>query len=193
MCDPVSLTMAAVGTVSAMADANNQNKAWAAQEEARRKNLIQAVKSSNIADASLQLQGVEAYKAARLELENQTMSHIKAKGAVTTAANESNMEGRSMERVKHDVDNAFLRTKGMITENYERDYHNIWVQRSNNRDDLIAQIEGSQPAPKPDGLSQGLNVIQSGISGAMTGSNLWGVIDGMPTGGNKEQTTNRGK
>ena len=193
MCEPISIATAVIGTVGAMTDAKNQNKAWAAQEEARRKNLIQAVKSSNIADSSLQLKGVDAYKSARLELANQSMSHIKAKGAVTTAANESNMEGRSMDRVKRDVDNAFLRTKGMITENYERDYHNIWVQRANNRDDLIAQIEGSQPAPKPDGLSQGLNVAQSGVSGAMTGSNLWGVLEGMPKSGNPEQTSNRGK
>lgn len=175
--------MAALNVVGSAVDSNNQNKAWAAQEEARRKQLMQAVKQSNIADAGLQLQAADSYKQARLELENQSMSHIKAKGAVTTAANESNLEGRSIDRVKRDVDNTFLRTKGMITENYERDYHNIWVQRANNRDDLIAQIEGSQPAAKPDGLSQGLGMASAGLSGAMQGGQLWGIIDGMPKGG----------
>lgn len=187
--------MAAVSMVSSAVDSKNQNKAWAAQEEARRKQLIQAVKQSNIADASLQLSAVDSYRQAQRELENQSMSAIKARGSVTTAMNESNLEGRSMERVQRDVDNTFLRTKGQITENYERDYHNIWVQRSNNRDDLIAQIEGSQPAARPDGLSQGLGMAQAGLNGAMMGGQLWGVIEGMPSSGSKktDTTSNRGK
>ena len=91
----------------------------------------------------------------------------------------------------------FMRTKGQITENYERDYHNIWVQRLENNQNIIAQIEGSQPAPKPNATSQALNTIQGGMSGALVGQQLWGTYQGSPLGNsaktNKEQSSNRGK
>ena len=97
MCDPISATMAVVGVAGGMMDSKNQGKAWAAGEEQRRKQMIEAVKSSNIADASLKLAANDAYKSARDELENNSMQAIKAKGAVTVAMNVSNLEGRTME------------------------------------------------------------------------------------------------
>ncbi|UTQ78177.1 internal virion protein [Aeromonas phage JELG-KS1] len=197
MCDPLSITMAAVGVVGGMMDSKNKGKAWAAQEETRRKQLTEALKASNIADASLKLAANESYKQARSELENNTMQAIKAKGTVTTAMGESNLEGRTMDRTMRDTENMFLKTKGQITENYERDYHNIWVQRLENNQNIIAQIQGSQPAPKPDSASQALNTVQSGVSGALVGQQLWGTYKGSPMGSgttaNKEQSSNRGK
>ncbi|MGL5707119.1 MAG: virion core protein, T7 gp14 family [Aeromonas sp.] len=175
--------MAAVSMVSKGIDQKNQGKAMAAQEEARRKNLIQAVKQSNIADAGLKLQANESYKQARAELEKSSMDAIKAQGAVRTAMNESNLEGRSMERVMRDTENVALRTKGQITENYERDYHNIWIQRVNNRDSLAATIEGSQAVQMPDATGNLLGMAQAGAQGAMVGQSLWGTFSGSPAGG----------
>ncbi|MGL5784023.1 MAG: virion core protein, T7 gp14 family [Alphaproteobacteria bacterium] len=188
--------MAAVSMVSKGIDQKNQGKAVAAQEEARRKQLIQAVKQSNIADAGLKLQANEAYKAARSQLESSSMDAIKAQGTVRTAMNESNLEGRTMERVTRDVENVALRTKGQITENYERDYHNIWIQRVNNRDSLIAQIEGSQPIQMPDTTGNILGMANAGVQGAIVGNNLWGTFSGSPAGQStktKTTSTNRGK
>lgn len=172
--------MAAVSMVGKGVDQKNQGMVLAAQETQRRKQLIEAVKASNIADASLKLQAVDSYKMARQELENQTMSAIKAKGAVTTAMNESNLEGRSMERVQRDVDNIALRTKGQINENYQRDYHNIWVQRESNRDNLIAQIKGSAPVEMPSKAGNLLGMAQAGVQGALVGQNLWGALGTDP-------------
>lgn len=175
--------MAAVSMVSKGIDQKNQGKAMAAQEEARRRNLIQAVKQSNIADAGLKLQAVESYKQARAELEKTSMDAIKAQGTVRTAMNESNLEGRSMERVMRDTENVALRTKGQITENYERDYHSIWIQRVNNRDSLAATIDGSQAVQMPDATGNLLGMAQAGAQGAMVGQNLWGTFSGSPAGG----------
>lgn len=177
------MAMAAITAVSMVSkgiDQKNQGKVLAAQEEQRRKQLIEAVKTSNIADASLKLQANDAYKQARSELENQSMSAIKAKGTVTTAMNESNLEGRSMERVQRDVDNIALRTKGQINENYQRDYHNIWVQRESNRDNLRAQIEGSAPIRMPSQAGNLLGMGQAGVQGALVGQNLWGALSTDP-------------
>lgn len=183
MCEPVTIAMgamAAVGVVSGAMDAKNQNKAVSMQEEARRKQLIEAVRQSNIADASLKLEDNDNYVRARQELEAESMSAIKAQGTVTVAMNESNLEGRSMERVERDVQNIALRTKGQINENYQRDYHNIWVQREANRDNVISQIKGSQPIRSPDKVGQALNVVQSGVQGAMVGQSLWGAVSADP-------------
>lgn len=172
--------MAAVSMVSKASDQKSQGKALAAQEEARRKQLIEAVRQSNIADAGLQLQAQDSWVRARQDLEDHTMSAIKAKGTVTTAMGESNLEGRSMDRVARDVDNIALKTKGQINENYRRDYHNIWVQREQNRDSVISQIKGSQPIQMPDKLGQGLGLVGAGVSGALAGQNLWGVMQTDP-------------
>lgn len=172
--------MAALSMVGSAMDSKNQNKAAAMQEEARRKQLIEAVRQSNIADASLKLQDNDNYIRARQELEGHTMSAIKAQGTVTTAMGESNLEGRSMERVQRDVQNIALRTKGQINENYQRDYHNIWVQREANRDSVISHIKGSQPIRMPDKAGQGLSMVGAGVQGALVGQNLWGALQSDP-------------
>lgn len=184
--------MAAISMVSKGVDQKNQGKMLAAQEDARRKQLIQAVKQSNIADAGLKLQANDSYKQARSQLESASMDAIKAQGTVRTAMNESNLEGRTMERVTRDVENVALRTKGQINENYERDYHNIWVQRVSNRDNLIAQIEGSQPIQMPDQAGNMLGLAGAGVQGALVGNNLWGTFSGSPAG-QSTKTKSKGK
>lgn len=165
----------AVSVLGGLMDSASQNDAYAAQETARRKQKLQMVRQANIQDANLMLQDKSNFEAARLELENQTMSAIKAQSTVRTAMAESNLEGRSMDRVMRDVENVHLRTKGQIQENYERDYHNIWVARASNRDQLIAGLEGSQPQQKPNGMGQLLGVATQGAQGAVVGQNLWGI------------------
>lgn len=186
MCEPVSIAMGVLAVVGGISSANDQNKAYAATENARRKNNIQLVRQANTQDANLQLQDRSNFEAYRQELENTTMDAVKAQGTVQTAMAESNLEGRSMERVQRDVENVYFRTKGMINENYERDYHNIYVQRASNRDNLIAALEGSQPTIRPNQTSQILNVANQGMQGYMAGANLWGTIQSMPSGASSQ-------
>lgn len=181
MCEPMSIAAGVLAVAGAATDAKNQNKAWAATETARRKQNIQAVRQANTQDANLMLKDVSNFEAYRQELESQTMDAIKAQGTVQTAMAESNLEGRSMERVERDVENVYLRTKGMINANYEREYANIYVQRQANRDQLIAQLEGTPASPRPDPIGQTLNVAQAGLSGFIAGQNLWGAMSKAPT------------
>lgn len=181
MCEPMSIAAGVLAVAGAATDAKNQNKAWAATETARRKQNILAVRQANTQDANLMLKDVSNFEEYRQELENQTMDSIKAQGTVHTAMAESNLAGRSMERVQRDVENVALRTRGMINSNYERDYANIYQQRIANRDQLIAQIEGSPATPRPDVVGQTLNVAQAGMSGYIAGQNLWGALSKAPT------------
>lgn len=180
MCEPFSIAMATVGVASGITNANNQNKAWAANETARRKQNIEMVKQSNLQDANLQLQDKSNFEAARMELENHTLDSIKAQGTVHTAIMESNLEGRTTERVMRDVQNVSLRTKGMINENYQRDYLNIYTQREANRNQLIGAISNSYAAPKPDKLGQVLDTVGSGVQGAMMGAELSSIVNSTP-------------
>lgn len=172
---------AALSIAGKVMDNNSQNAAWAAQETARRKQLIQMVRQSNTQDANLRLQDRSNFEAARQELENATLDSVKAQGTLQVAMAESGLEGRSMDKVKRDTENVYLRTKGMINTNYERDYANIYAQRAASRDELIAAVEGSQPIPKQSGASQMLGLAMAGGQGAIAGSNLWGAISQTST------------
>lgn len=177
----VMAAMAAMAVISKIMDNKAQNEAWAAQEEARRKQRMEMMRQANVADANLLLQDNSNFEAARLELENQTLSHIRAKASVNAAMSESNLEGRSMERISRETDNVYLRTKGMITENYERDYHNIFAQRDSNRNQLIAQLNGDQAAAQPDRFSQVLGTVTAGVQGAMAGADISSTLAKMPS------------
>lgn len=178
----VAIVGAVLGLAQGMSQANSQNQAWAMNEEARRKQNIQKLRQANTEDANLKLQDASNFQQARQQLESTTLDAIKNQGTVATAMAESGMEGRTMNRVKQDVANNALRAKGLINENYQRDYANIHAQRVSNRDELISYLEGSQPAPKPSLGEQVLNTAMSGVSGAMTGMNLWGAFSAMPSG-----------
>lgn len=180
----MSLIAASIGAglsiMGSLFDGQSKNAAWAAQETARRKQLIQMVRQANTQDANLRLQDRSNFEAARQELENVTLDAVKAQGTVQTAMAESGLEGRSMDRVKRDTQNSYLRTKTAINTNYERDYANIYAQRVGVRDNLIAAVEGSQPAAKESGASQLLSGVTGAMSGAIAGTNLWGSLEKMP-------------
>jgi len=176
MCDPVSGTMAVLGAAGGMMDIKNQNKAWAAQETARRKQKIQMVRQANSQDAALRLQASNLMTQARDILEQESIGYIQAKGAVNNAINESNLEGRTMDRVRADVDKQFLKTKVRIQSNYETDYANIYAERESVRDNLIAGLEGMPAQPKPNKLSQAVSLANSTIGGYQAGMNIKSVM-----------------
>lgn len=180
MCEPVSIATAAVTVVSSISNSNNQNKAWAATEEARRKQNIEMVRQSNIQDANLKVQDMSNFEKVRQEMENATLDAIKAQGSVQVAVNESNLEGRTVDRVVRDVENVQLRTKGMINENYERDYLNIYTQRESNRNQLIGALTGSQAAMKPSKGGQILDAGVAGVQGYLMGDGLNKIITSTP-------------
>ncbi|MGL5583284.1 MAG: virion core protein, T7 gp14 family [Cetobacterium sp.] len=176
MCDPVSGTMAALSAVGGMVDIKNQNAAWAAQETARRKQKIEMVRQANSQDAQLRLQAHNSFIQSRDALEQESIGYIQAKGAVETAIGESNLEGRTMDRVRRDVDQKFLQTKTRIQSNYETDYGNIWAERESVRDNLISGLEGMPAQKKPSKLGQAIGLATNTMSGYKAGSDLKGIM-----------------
>lgn len=182
MCDPVTATMVGIGGASGFMNQRNTNKAWAAQETARRKQNIEMVRQANLQDANLLILDSSNFEAIREEMNNATLDAIKAEGAVSLAISESNLEGRTTERVLRDTQNVALRTKGALNESYQRDYANIIGQRESNRNMLIGALSGSQPAAKPSKLDMLSNIGQGAAQGFSIGQNFQSVLNSTPDG-----------
>lgn len=180
MCEPMTI-MAGIGMASAAIGVDQQGKAAAAQETARRKNMREAVRQANYQDAALQIQDKENLKQARSMMEDVTMDKIKANGAVKTAIGESNLEGRSMERVQRDVDNSYLSAAVDVQRDYETTYTNIWAERDAVRNNLISTIEGSAPVAQPSALGGILQIAGGAASGAVMGTQLEQAIKPRPS------------
>lgn len=172
MCDPVAATTATLSAVGGMVDIKNQNKAWATQETARRQQKMQMVRQANSQDAQLRLQAHNSFTQSRDVLEQESINYIQAKGAVETAIGESNLEGRTMDRNRRDVDRQFLNTKTRVKSNFETDYGNIWAERESVRDNLIAGLDGMPQQSKPSKLGQAIGLASSTIGGYQAGSSL---------------------
>lgn len=186
MCEPMTI-MAGLAVVSAGMGEMQKGQAWAAQETARRKNNREAVRQANYQDAALQLQDKQNFAAARREMEGISLESIRANGTVKTAIGESNLEGRTMERVAADVENAHLRAAVDVQRNYDTDYANVWAERDAVRNNLIATIEGNPAATKPSVLGGVLNVASAGVQGAIAGSQLEDVYNKTVTARGKGQ------
>lgn len=180
MCDPLSGTLAGLGAVSGMMSHSSQNKAWAATETARRKQNIEMVRQANLQDANLMIQDASNFEAIREELNNATLDNIKAQGAVKLAISESNLEGRTTERVLRDVENVGLKTKGMLNDAYQRDYANIYAQRESVRNNLIGALSGSKAAPRPNAGDLFGSVLGGAAQGYQIGSSLNEALKSPP-------------
>lgn len=170
---------AALSVVGGLFDRKSQNAAKAQQAQAIRKQNIEIIRQANVADANLVLQNQSNYEVARQELENINIQGLKASAAVRTAIGESNLEGRSMDRVQADVDNQTLKAKGMLNENYRRDYTNILAERYSIRDSAISQAKANAEglnSLKTSKGSQLFGLVNAGVQGAITGKEITNML-----------------
>jgi len=192
MCEPVSIVMSAVAAVGSIVDGKNQQKAAVKQEEARRKQKIEMMRQSNYKDANLQLQDMGNYDEARELLAEANLDAIETQASVSTAIGESNLSGRSMERIERQVANEALAVKTDINRSYERSYYNIYAQREANRNELISAYEGMPSVPQPDQLGLIANTVGATAQGVVTGYQLGGMLGTTPKG-KVGKTGNAGK
>lgn len=183
MCEPMTI-MAGISMTSAAIGVGQQSKVAVAQEEARRKNLREAVRQANYQDAAIQLQDKQNFQDARAQMEDISIERIQASSSVRTAIGESNLEGRTMERVQRDVDNAYLGASVDVQRNYDTQYANAWADREQVRNSLISTVQGSAAVQQPSQLGGMLQIAGAGVSGAIAGNELSGIfgkLGGDPT------------
>lgn len=141
---------------------NSQNQ-WAATVTGNRLQKAELVRQANSADAALLLENANAFESAREGMNQHAMDSLKAISTVKAAASESNLEGRSMERTIRGAENAALKTRGALQENYERDYANILAQRIDNRTQLIAQMDAIRDPNKPPTMAERFGLSKEGL------------------------------
>lgn len=141
---------------------SSQNQ-WAATVTNNRLQKAELIRQENVQDAALQIENMNAFQSAREGLNNHAMDSLKAVSTVKQAAAESNLEGRTIERVVREAENVTLRTKGQMQENYKRDYANIMAQRVSNREQLIAQMNAIRDPDKPPTMAERFGLSKEGL------------------------------
>lgn len=160
---------ATLSVLGSMSDSKNQMKAQAAQEEARRKQKIQMVRQANHEDAALILQGNQMAQVYRAQMEHLNMAAIKNESTIKTAMGESNLEGRSMDRVQRDVENQTLKARTDMRENSKVEATNIYGQRESVRNNLIGALDGMPPTQFNSQFGSFVNAATAGFNGALAG------------------------
>lgn len=180
MCEPVSIATAVVGTVSAVSAGKSKQKAWAAQETARRKQNIETLKKSNVTDSNLLLDQANEWEQARAATLDVSNNQIAAMSAVNNAAGESMLAGNSVDRVKRMANNTFSAQKVDITDTYERNLGSIQNQRFMNAQNTKSAIENSQAAPPPDQAGLWLGAAEGALDGYRTGQGIMDTFHKTP-------------
>lgn len=128
MCWMAAIPVAMAGA-QALSGAHSQAKAVAAQNKAMRLQSIEQLKQLNIQNADLSLQQRDELEAAQDQLTAGNLQKVQALGAIRAAIGESNLEGRSLERVQRVSEGDYIREANKVTENYKRDYAAIFKQQ----------------------------------------------------------------
>ncbi|QNL29351.1 internal virion protein C [Pasteurella phage vB_PmuP_Pa7] len=165
MCEPTTLTMAALSATSMAASAAASAKAQAGMITAQRKNAIAMMKKANMDNANARLQQVDKAEAARHQMTELNLDKLQTLGTLNTAIGESGLEGRSMDRLKNTTESEYIRKSRNVTENYERDYASLHAQMlgtSLSTHDNIKTLQSQEPSKGARALSGVASALQVG-------------------------------
>jgi hypothetical protein len=164
MCEPVSMTMAAVSVAGSVMGAKDQAKAEGAAEDSRRKGQIELVRQMGSTQNDLNLSMKDKQEQARQKLTEINLSSIRNNGMIDTAISESGLAGNSMDRIKRVSRNEASQEKSGIDENHQRDYQALFAEQVGNVENTKAQLRSSAPVHRTSKLAQVLNVASAGMS-----------------------------
>ena len=158
MCWAAAIPIAMQGA-STMLGSASQAQQEAGQIDMMRQQQWAHIKDMNLKDANLNLESRDLLDKASQELSQSNLNRVRNMGTVRAAIGESNLEGRSMDRIDRITEGDFMRQQSGITDNYKRDYSVIFGKRLSNYEDSIGQIKALQKAePKQAKMSKGLAV-----------------------------------
>ncbi len=174
MCEPVSLTMAAMGAAGAAAGAHGQAKAEGAAEDARRKGQIELVKQMNAANADSNLEIVDKGEQARQQLTELNLTSLRNRGMLRTAIGESGLSGNSMDRINRVSQAETDREAMSVVDNHGRDYQALFANQVGAVENTKSQLRSSQPVHRTSRLAQALNVVTAGAGSYMAADGKFG-------------------
>ena len=174
MCEPVSIGMAVAGVASGVMGAKNQAKLEGQQIDAQRRQHHEMVRQNNWANADSQMQTRDSNESTRAMLTDTNIERMNNMATLSTAINESNMKGRSVDRLQTVQNIQYDMQESDIGLNYQRDYQSIFAETIGRTESTKAAIMGAAPIPRTNKLTQALNITQAGIGGFAQGMSIKG-------------------
>lgn len=181
MCWMAAIPIAMAGA-QALGGQHAANQATAAEIKMMRQQSREQLRQMNIQNADLSLQQRNNLEAAQDELTAQNLQKVQAMGSIRAAIGESNLEGRSMERVQRVAEGDFIREANKVTENYRRDYAAIFQQQvgltESTRSHIAARNKGE---PKQRSKLQNILDPLAAVGSATASAYASGAFDSKPT------------
>lgn len=183
MCWVAAIPIAMAGA-QAISGQATEASLMGAQINAGRRQAMELLKQTNIQNADLTLQAKSNLEEASAELSTQNMQKVQAMGAIRAAIGESNLEGRSMERIQRVAEGQFVREANMVTENYRRNYQAIFSQQLGAHQSTVSQIKEIYKG-EPKGKSKLQQVLDplAAMGSAGASAYMAGGFDGPAFGG----------
>lgn len=182
MCAPVMIAMAVVSAAAAANQAKNQAILEGQQIDAQRRQHAELVRQNNWANADMVGAAQSNYEATRANLTDTNVERMNNLSALETAIGESNMGGRSMERLKNVQNIRYDMQSSDISTNYQRDYQALFADSVGRAESTKAAILGAAPIPVTSKLTQAINITNAGMQGASAGASFGGGFTKADTG-----------
>lgn len=184
-----------LGGISGFQGAKDQARQISEQIAAQNATKVQMVKTMNYDLANLSQEQRDQYDQAVAQLQGNSINSIRNQGMIRAAIGESNLEGRSMDRVLREVEGQDARVADSIRGSYKDSFQGLQQQKEVTVLNADAQIRGMPKINKPSSTSVMLGIASSMMSGASTAGQLYGMgaDAGAWGGGGKGAAASGGK
>lgn len=166
---------AVLGGISGFQGAKDQARQISEQIAAQNASKVQVVKTMNYDLANLSQEQRDQYDQAVAQLQGNSINSIRNQGMIRAAIGESNLEGRSMDRVLREVEGQDARVADSIRGSYKDSFQGLQQQKEVTVLNADAQIKGMPKINKPSSTSVMLGIASSMMSGASTAGQLYGM------------------
>ena len=153
MCDPVSITMAALSTVQTVSNYQAQADYAEAQEEAVQENYRNQVNQ-------LMTESYEQAQTLQSEMMKNQMEGMKAQSASYVSVGESGLQGATMDRILADAERVEAENSFNLEDAYSRNKVQLDLQGKALADQANNQLENIQ---QPNKLMAALQIAQGGL------------------------------
>lgn len=167
MCWMVAIPMA-IAAAGSLMKSNSENKAIGAQNDAMRRQSMEQLKATNIANADDSLKARAALEDASSELSTRNLNKVQAMGTLRAAIGESGLEGNSMSRISRVTEGQYIREANSVTESYNRDYASIFAGQVGRTESTKSQIEANNK-----GELKGKSGIETALDAGLSAGAAW--------------------
>lgn len=161
MCDPVSITMGVMSTLSAVAGHQQQSvaaKMQTKQHEQNQRNAQAALRDSYIAIQNRQQQ--EAQSAAQ-QIEERRRESVRQMSSAYAAAGEAGVSGFSVQSILADIGATAARDISTIEQNRDWSLDQLSSEASGARNQAMSQMNATAPGIRPSGWATALQIGSS--------------------------------